>query len=99
MLEDIKEDGTFIGSGGASSLSINRIVFLEKGYAVDTLHESRSHYGADGVNEIQYYENGEVCSEEEFNDALKRQYEKASATWYKLTTENVTLAFENRFNE
>ena len=98
-LEDLKEDGTFTGSGGASSSSINRIVFLEKGYAVDTLYESRSQYGTDGVNEIQYYKNGEVCSEEEFNDALNRQYEKASVTWYKLTTENVTLAFENRFSE
>ena len=98
-LEDLKEDGTFIGSGGASSSSINRIVFLEKGYAVDTLYESSSRYGVDGVNEVQYYENGTVCSEEEFNDALNRQYEKASATWYKLTTEDVTFAFENKFNK
>lgn len=54
-----------------------------EGYAVDTLYESRAHYGADGVHEIQYYENGEVCSEEEFHDALNRQYEKANVTWYE----------------
>lgn len=94
-LEELKEDGTFMGSGGASSSSVNQIVFLETGYAVDTLYESQSSYGADGVYEIQYYENGEACSEEDFQNALNRQYEKAGVTWYELTPENVALALEN----
>ncbi len=98
-MEELKEDGTFTGSSGAASSTINRIDFLEKGYAVDTLYESRSNYGADGVNEIQYYENGEICSEEEFHDALERQYEKTGVTWYQLTAENVTHALENGCEE
>lgn len=96
-LEDLAEDGTFIGSGGTSDTSIKKIKFLEKGYAIDTLYESSSHYNVDGVNEIQYYANGEICSEEEFNEAMSYQDKKTRVVWYELTSENVDLAFENRF--
>ncbi len=46
---------------------------------------------------MQYYANGEICSEEEFNEALSRQNEKADVVWYDLTPENVELAFENKY--
>lgn len=93
-LNCLKEDGTSTGSGGASDTTIKRILFLEKGYTIDALYESKPQYNSD---EILYYANGEICSEEEFQEAIRRQDEKADAVWYELTPENVDLAFENRF--
>ena len=96
-LDSLKEDGTSIASSGAAYTSINKIEFLEKGYSIDTLYQSELQIGSDGIDKMQYYANGEICSEEEFNEALSRQNEKADVVWYDLTPENVELAFENKY--
>lgn len=89
----LKADGTFEGSGGAADTAIMNMKFTEDGYVIDTLYQS---HGID-AHIIQYYANGELISEEEFDEAVKRQNEKPDVVWYERTEDNVNLAFENRF--
>ena len=93
----LKTDGTFTASGGAGNTAIEKLSFTEDGYIKDTLYEISSYYDSNNERKVQYYANGEISSEEEFDNALKRQEEKTDVGWYELTAENVNIAFENRF--
>lgn len=94
----LKADGTFDGSGGATDTAIMSMEFTEDGYVIDTLYESVSSGGYSGNEyKIQYYANGEPISEEEFDEAVKRQGEKPDVVWHERTEDNVNLAFENMF--
>jgi len=94
---DLKADGTFLYSGGAYDTGIGRLQLSGNGYTIEELCRSTSQYDSDNVLTVQYFENGEPCSEEEFDNALLRQEEKTDVAWYELTEENVGLAFENGF--
>lgn len=90
---NLKTDGTFIFSGGAADSGIGKLKFAEGGYIVDRLYYSESGYDSNNELEVQYFANGEKCSEEEFNDIMRQQEEKQNIEWYDLTSEGVSSAF------
>ncbi len=94
---DLKADGTFLYSGGAYDTGIGRLQLSGNGYTLEELCRSKSQYDSDNALTVQYFENGEPCSEEEFDNALLRQEEKTDVSWYDLTEENVGLVFETGF--
>lgn len=94
---DLKTDGTFMFSGGAADSGIGKLRFSEDGYTVDQVYYSESEYDSENELIVQYFANGETCSEEEFNDAVRRQEEKQNIGWYDLTADDVNIAFENEF--
>lgn len=89
-----KTDGTFIFSGGAADSGIGKLRFSEDGYTIDKLCYSESEYDSNNKLKVQYFIDGETCSEEEFTDAMRRQEEKQDVRWYDLTEDDVKLAFE-----
>ncbi len=94
---NLKTDGTFEFSGGEAGTGIGRLGFSEGGCRTENLAYSESAY--DDANElsVQYFANGEACSEEEFNAALSGQEAKADVEWFDLTESGVDAAFENKF--
>ena len=94
---DLKTDGTFIFSGGAADSGIGKLEFSKDGFTVDKLYYSISQYNSNNELVVQYFANGTPCSEEDFNNAMSLQEEKANVSWYDLTNENVNIALENAF--
>lgn len=91
-LMNLKSDGTFIFSGGAADIGIGKMRYAEGGYIADKLYYSESGYDSNNELEVQYFANGEKCSEEEFNDIMRQQEEKQNMEWYDLTLESVRNA-------
>ena len=94
---NLKTDGSFEFSGGAADTGIGKLKFLEDEYTTEKLVYSDSEYNAANELKVQYFANGEACSEEEFNTAMSQQEEKPDVGWYDLTDNSVDIAFENRF--
>lgn len=92
---NLKTDGTFIFSSGVANSGIGKLIFSENGYTVDKLYYSEGQYDSNNEFKIQYFANGEVCSEEEFNDAMSRQEEKTNVKWYDLSSKSVDSALES----
>lgn len=94
---NLKTDGTFLFSGGADDTGIGKLRLSDGGYTIDKLYYSESQYNSNNELKVQYFANGEPCSEDEFNNAMNQQEEKTNVGWYDLTADSVELAFENRF--
>ncbi|MDE7202692.1 MAG: hypothetical protein K2O91_12515 [Lachnospiraceae bacterium] len=94
---NLKTDGTFIFSGGAADSGIGKLEFSKDGFTVDKLYYSESQYNSNNELEVQYFANGTPCSEEDFNNAMSLQEEKANVSWYDLTNDNMNIALENAF--
>lgn len=94
---NLKTDGTFEFSGSASDTGVGKLGFSDAGCFTENLAYSESGY--DDANEltVQYYANGKACSEEEFNDFVGQQGDKADVDWFDLTEGGVGAAFENKF--
>jgi len=87
---DLKEDGTFIWSGGASDWGIGRIDFDRYNHIRENLAFCR--YDYDNKAEVYSVENRDV-SKEEFDAYYAAQDQKPEAVWYAWT------AYEESFNE
>ena len=79
---NLKTDGTFLFSGGAADSGIGKMTFSETGYSVNTQAYSQSGYDTNNELNVQYFINDESCSEDEFNDVLNVQEQKADVEWY-----------------
>jgi len=45
---------------------------------------------------VKYFINDESCSEDEFNDVISGQEQKADVEWYDLSENNVNAVLGNR---
>ena len=86
---NLKTDGTFLFSGGAADTGIGKMTFSETGYSVNTQAYSQSGYDTNNELNVQYFINDESCSEDEFNDILSGQEQKADVEWYDLSENNI----------
>lgn len=93
---NLKTDGTFLFSGGAADYGIGKMTFSETGYSVRALAYSQSGYDENNELTIQYFVNDESCSEDEFNDVISGQEQKADVEWYDLSENNVNAVLGNR---
>mgnify|MGYP002509774749 CR=1 FL=1 len=86
---NLKTDGTFSFSGGAADSGIGKMIFSETGYRISTQAYSQSGYDSNNELTVQYFVNDESCSEDEFNDVINVQEQKADVEWYDLSENNV----------
>lgn len=86
---NLKTDGTFVFSGGAADSGIGKMVFSETGYSVNGQAYSQSGYDSENELTVQYFINNESCSENEFNDRINAQEQKADVEWYDLSEDNI----------
>ena len=93
---NLKTDGTFLFSGGAADYGIGKMTFSETGYSVRAMAYSQSGYDENNELTIQYFVNDEPCSEDEFNDVISGQEQKADVEWYDLSENNVNAVLGNR---
>lgn len=80
---ELKEDGTFRASGGASYYSIGAVQFSDNSAVVTSAAERREEYAEDGISSMQYFINGEPVSEEDFQMAEQAQTAKPNVVWYE----------------
>jgi hypothetical protein len=88
-LMDLKADGTFSYSGGASDYGIGAINFTEKAYAIEKISYCESSYDSDNNQIVTYYVDYKSATEEEFQSAMNKQGEKAEAEWVDFTDDNI----------
>lgn len=91
---NLKTDGTFLFSGGAADSGIGKMTFSETGYSVNTQAYSQSGYDTNNELNVQYFINDESCSEDEFNDILSGQEQKADVEWYDLSENNINAILQ-----
>lgn len=92
---ELKTDGSFLFSGGAADSGIGKLNFSEEEYTIDELYYSRSEYDFDkGLFAVRFFLKGAFCTEEKYEDGMKRQEEKPDAVWYELTADNVNDVLE-----
>ncbi len=91
---NLKTDGTFLFSGGAADSGIGKMTFSETGYSVNTQVYSQSGYDTNNELNVQYFINDESCSEDEFNDILSGQEQKADVEWYDLSENNINAILQ-----
>lgn len=91
---NLKTDGTFLFSGGAADSGIGKMTFSETGYSVNTQVYSQSGYDTNNELNVQYFINDESCSEDEFNDILNGQEQKADVEWYDLSENNINAILQ-----
>ncbi|MCM1193726.1 MAG: hypothetical protein NC123_15240 [Butyrivibrio sp.] len=90
---NLKEDGSFAFSGGAADSGIGQLSFSEETYTVEELYYSKSEFDFQtGELTVQCYLKGAYCTEESYEDGMRRQEEKTDAVWYDLTADNVNSA-------
>ena len=86
---DLKQDGTFSFSSGASNNGFGRIRFENGDFTVDRIAYVESSYDSDNNKGVSYFVNYKSVSEAEFVLALEQQDEKPDARWYAFTEENI----------
>ena len=86
---NLKTDGTFLFSSGAADFGIGKMIFSKTGYSVSSQTYSQSGYDSYNELTVQYYVNDESCSEDEFNDVINSQEQKADVEWYDLSENNI----------
>ncbi len=91
---NLKADGTFLFSGGAADSGIGKMTFSETGYSVNAQAYSQSGYDSNNELNVQYFINDESCSEDEFNDVLNGQEQKADVEWYDLSENNINATLQ-----
>lgn len=83
-LLDLKTDGTFWASGGASDNACNKLIFNNGSYEEITLAYSKS-----GGDNVFYYIHDQETTQENFDAFVKTQDAKTSVEWYELTERNI----------
>ncbi len=86
---NLKTDGTFLFSSGAADSGIGKINFSETGYHINSQAYSQSGFDSNNELIVQYFVNNESCSEDEFNDVINGQEQKADVEWYDLSENNI----------
>ena len=79
-MSELKGDGTFIFSGGASNWGVGKLVFSKDGFSIDEIsYCSDSSYFVDKVS----------TTREEFENECAIQDAKENAEWFDFTVESV----------
>lgn len=86
---NLKTDGTFLFSSGAADFGIGKMFFSETEYSVSAQTYTQSRYDSNNELTIQYFIHDESCSEDEFNDVINGQEQKADVEWYDLSENNI----------
>lgn len=92
---DLKQDGTFTFSGGASDSGIGSLKFANNVFTVEKATYNEGIRDADGNYLVSYYVNKREASEDEFNTAWRNQEKKVDAKWVAFTGENINGALSD----
>lgn len=90
---NLKADGTFSFSSGAADNGFGTVKFTENTYSIDKITYSESSYDSDNNMSVSYFVDHESATEDEFLAAVNQQSEKADATWYDFTDDNIEAEF------
>ena len=90
---ELKEDGTFSFSSGASDHGIGKISFANDAYAVQSVAYCESAYDSQTVS---YYIGSDAVSKENFEAFVSRHDQKQSAEWQEFTA-TVPSVFSDDF--
>ena len=92
---ELKTDGTFTFSSSAADSGIGKLSFPEKGYNIDKQIYSQPEYDSNNKLTVQYFVNGESCSEGDFYNVMNVQDQKKGVEWYDLSADNINTVFDN----
>jgi len=93
QLFELKADGTFSFSGGASDHGFGTLDLSKIMWSIDEITYCESDTETDNV---LFFVNKESATRDEFNMAIFKQMEKADAKWHELTDDNATFIFERQ---
>lgn len=87
----LKIDGTFGFSGGASNHGFGTITFAENTYSIDKITYVESHW--DSSKTTSYFVDHQSATEEEFHKATDYELSKPNVTWYEFSEDNIEKHF------
>lgn len=88
-LMQLKADGTFSFSGGASDNGFGTVKFEKNTYSIDEITYCQSDFDSNNNLSVSCFVNHEPATEEAFLSALTEQEQKPDAAWYDFTEENI----------
>ena len=89
-LEELKTDGTFGYSSGASDNGRGKLRFESNAYETDILGYSKSSQNNDNIT-ISYFINNKPIAEESFNSFMKEERGKKDVVWYEFSQKNIEI--------
>lgn len=89
---DLKEDGTFSFSGGASNNGFGSLRFGKDGCTTNMITYSEMSYDLDDNPVVSYVVSGKSADADEFQTALDAQESKVGTLWYVTSDSNIELA-------
>ncbi len=89
----LKTDGTFAFSGGASDSGFGAIKFTDQAYSIDKITYSESSYDSNNNLIVSFFINNKSVTQDKFELAIKKQDEKPDVTWYDFTDDNIITVF------
>lgn len=94
QLWQLKADGTFTWSGGASYWGYGKLNFESiNDYETDDIGHLEGESN-NGVSTITYYIDNKPVTEDIFNSFVEKQDAKPDATWYEFSQKNIDAAFQ-----
>lgn len=87
-LEELKTDGTFRYSNGASDYGCGKLRFESNAYKTDILGYCKSSESNNGTT-ISYFINNKPVTEESFNSFMKEEHEKKDVVRYEFSQKNI----------
>ena len=88
-MSQLKEDGSFVSSGGASDCGFGRMRFQGSDFDFEPQAFSRSQPDFSGGLTTAYYIGSDRVDKSAFDGALAAQDEKQAPEWYDCTEENI----------
>jgi len=86
---DLRTDGSFVASGGASDVGICTITFDKSTYSIDKFTFCESSTDSNYNISVSYFVNHQSATEDEYNAAFSRWQKIPHVTWYDFTDDNV----------
>lgn len=88
-LEELKTDGTFYYSNGATDYGYGKLKFQSDAYENDILGYTESSQNNDGVTTISYFIDNEPVNEEVFHAFTEEQNGKEDVVWHEFSQANI----------
>lgn len=86
---DLRTDGTFVSSGGASDVGICTITFDKNTYSIDKFTFCESNTDSENNTSESYFVNHQSATEDEYNAAFGQWKKVPYVTWYDFTDKNI----------
>ena len=93
---ELKADGSFWVSGGASDYGVGVLRFAEDAWSIQRTASCVSTVGENGEEVLTYFVDGAAAEEETFQAVCQAQEEKEDALWRPFTQEELESAFQER---